>query len=314
MIWKINSVLLILIVLGCGDTTKKSSPIAEQNNLSSPSYLIEIEDLAKIENSTSLKIIDFRKPALYAKEHIKGAVNIWRSHIEDSSYAYGGMMASKQQLEALFSGLGISDKHTLIIYDDNGLCDAARLWWILQNYDITKVKMLHGGLEGWKKAGGMVTSDLPESIKTEYTLPDNPSMRYLASKEEVLHKVRNDEDVLLLDTRTQNEFSGKRLKNGAAKAGRITNSNLLDWSRSVNYSGDKKFKSAKDLEAIYGGLDKNHEIIVYCHSGVRSAHTTFVLTQLLGFKNVKNYDGSWTEWSHFDELPFVRDSITSLKN
>jgi len=122
-------------------------------------------------------------------------------------------------------------------------------------------------------------------------------------------------NTLIVDTRSANEFSGKRQKLGANKGGRIKNSKMFDWSDAIQFSGNKKLKSVDELKVIYGPLNATVDdaIIVYCHSGVRSAHTTFVLTQLLGYKNVKNYDGSWTEWSHFDDLPFEQDSITSIR-
>ena len=110
-------------------------------------------------------------------------------------------------------------------------------------------------------------------------------------------------------------FLVKDKKKGAAKGGRIPKSVHIDWAEAFNYSGDKRIKPVEELKIIYNKLNikKNDPIIVYCHSGVRSAHTTFVLTQLLGYKNVKNYDGSWTEWSYFNDLPFKKDSVIKIK-
>ena len=104
------------------------------------------------------------------------------------------------------------------------------------------------------------------------------------------------------------------MKKGAKEAGRIPESIPADWAHSVNYEGDKKFKSLEELEAIYTSIlpDKEQPIIVYCHSGVRSAHTNFVLSNLMGYKNIKNYDGSWVEWSHFENYPKVSDSVTTI--
>ncbi len=277
-------------------------------------YLIEVDEFKTIANQPHIKVIDFRKKEAYDKEHIKGALHIWRTDIEDASFPYNGIMASRTQIETLFSTLGIVTNDTLIIYDDNGLCDAARLWWLLQNYDFTNVKLFHGGLNIWKAANGLVTDENTIVEKAVFKLSETPSMKYYVSKEEMRDALNTN--TIILDTRTLDEFSGKRQKKGAAKAGRIPNSILIDWAEAINYNGDKKIKPVEDLESIYSQLDstKDAPIIVYCHSGVRSAHTTFVLTQLLDYKNVKNYDGSWTEWSYFNDLPFKKDSLTLVNN
>ena len=149
---------------------------------------------------------------------------------------------------------------------------------------------------------------------SEFKLPETSGMRLLVHREELQGIVSDPSPYVLIDARTVNEFSGKRQKKGSKKGGRIPKSKQVDWSRSVDYHGTHKFRSIADLEKIYGGLamSKDEPIIVYCHSGTRSAHTTFVLSQLLGYTNVRNYDGSWSEWSHFEDLPFERDSITVI--
>lgn len=268
---------------------------------------MEASEVMNLASHSNIKILDFRKEEDYHSEHIPNALHIWRSDIEDSSYAYQGIMPTRAQVEALFSERGIHSKDTLVLYDDNGLCNAARLWWILQNYDFDQVKLMQGGLEGWKKAGGKTTTELPMITKSEFKLSQNPSMKFYVSLEE-MKAVIND-SILILDTRSAEEFSGELMKSGASRAGRIPGSIHLDWAEAVDYSNDQHLKSESELAAIYNRLqvDKNRPIIVYCHSGVRSAHTTFVLTQILGYANVKNYDGSWTEWSYFKELPIEKD-------
>lgn len=306
MYWKINIFLFILFMFGCKKTAIEEVP-AIQNT-----YLITAEELKSSSNNTHIKIIDFRKKALYTQEHIAGAVHLWRTAIENKSYPYSGMMPSAKQLESLFSRLGIATNDTIVVYDNNGLCEATRLWWILQNYNFKNLKMLHGGLEAWKSAKGNVTAEWPKIHPTVFKLSDKPNNRqYTISKEEVVAAL--PKNVTIIDSRTAEEYSGTTLKKGATKAGRIPKSIHADWAEAINYNGDKHLKPLNILANIYTkklSVNKNDSIILYCHSGVRSAHTTFVLTQLLGYKNVKNYDGSWTEWSYFNDLPYVNDSET----
>jgi len=314
MNWRISLMLLLFAFTACKEDVKnKVDSIKNDNEITQSKYLIEADELLKISKEPNIKILDFRKPEFYATGHIEDALNIWRTDIEDTSYPYSGMMPDREQIENLFSRLGINTSDTVVVYDDNALVDSSRLWWILQNYDFTNVRLLNGGISAWKANDGNISTETPIVNKGEFKLTDTPSMKYYISKDEMIIAVANNK--LILDTRTNDEFSGKRQKAGAAKGGRIPNSILIDWAEAVNYNGNKKIKSTKDLVKIYSKLaaTKKDIIIPYCHSGVRSAHTTFVLTQVLGYKNVKNYDGSWTEWSHFNDLAFEQDSITTIK-
>jgi thiosulfate/3-mercaptopyruvate sulfurtransferase len=212
-------------------------------------------------------------------------------------------MASKGQIEQLFGQLGISSEDTIVIYDDNGVCEAARLWWILQNYNFDNVKLLNGGFTAWLEYNGELTNKKPEWQPTQFKLTGTPNMKYYISKEELVEALKDNP--VVIDARSLDEYSGKQLKKGASRAGRIPNSIHVDWANNINFNGDKRFKSNEDIQKNYAflNLQKKDPIILYCHSGVRSAHTTFVLTQLLGFENVKNYDGSWVEWSYHNDLP-----------
>ncbi|MFY9241840.1 MAG: sulfurtransferase [Polaribacter sp.] len=304
---KISILLLVLFTLGCKKTTIDTDDSDQIN------YLINANELMTTINKKNIKIIDFRKKEFYDKEHIADAIHVWITDIEDTSYPYNGMMPSTKQLEKLFGSLGISNNDTLIVYDKNGLCEAARFWWILQNYNFKNIKMLQGGIESWKAIQGKVTQEIPEKINTVFAFSEKPSMKYAISKEEVLNAI--NKKIVLVDTRSFDEFSGKKQKKGASKAGRIPNSIHIDWSEAINFHGNQELKPIETLAEFYAkklNVTKNDLIILYCHSGVRSAHTTFVLTQLLGYKNVKNYDGSWTEWSYFNDLPFTNDSLKTI--
>lgn len=144
--------------------------------------------------------------------------------------------------------------------------------------------------------------------------PKSHPLTFYVNKEQMLSVIDNPDSTVILDTRSVNEYTGLRQKKGANSSGRIFGSKLIDWTGCVNYNGDKKFKGYEELKEIYTAVipDIERPVITYCHSSVRSTHTTFVLTELLGYKNVKNYDGSWTKWSQFEKHPKEKDSITTI--
>ena len=264
--------------------------------------------------SPNTKIIDFRKREDFEDEHLQNAINIWRTDIEDTSLPYKGMMATKEQIEKLFSKLGIAATDTLVVYDDNGLCDASRLWWVLKNYGFESVKLLNGGLKALKEAKGNFTKDVAKHKETNFVFPQKSNFKLYINKDSLFTIIQNHANVVLLDTRTTDEFSGKRKKKDAFDGGRLPDSKHFDWVNAIHYNGNQKFKEFLELKKLIksNGINKDDFIVTYCHSGVRSAHTTFVLTELLGFKNVKNYDGSWVEWSYYNNLPKQKDSITTI--
>ncbi len=321
MIWKTSFfVTMLLALVSCQNTSHKSTqaqesdPAMKENDYYSVAHIIEARELQEVLNEPNIKVVHFGREKEYNQGHIQGSVQIWRSDIEDASYPYKGMMCSKSQLEELFGAKGIENSDTVIVYDNVASCDAARLWWVLKNYGFDNVKILNGGLSAWTEAGGILTKEQTIVEPAEFKLPEESPMSLYVNKEQMLAFVGGDNPPVIFDTRTQNEFTGVQQKSGAKSAGRIPGSLLMDWADCVNYSGDKKFKGVEALEKIYSAVipDKEQAVVAYCHSGVRSAHTTFVLTELLGYKNVKNYDGSWTEWSNFDNYPKKKDSITTI--
>ncbi len=321
MIWKTSFfVTMLLALVSCQNTSHKSTqaqesdPAVKENDYYSVAHIIEARELQEVLNEPNIKVVHFGREKEYNQGHIQGSVQIWRSDIEDASYPYKGMMCSKSQLEELFGAKGIENSDTVIVYDNVASCDAARLWWVLKNYGFDNIKILNGGLSAWTEAGGILTKEQTIVEPAEFKLPEESPMSLYVNKEQMLAFVGGDNPPVIFDTRTQNEFTGVQQKSGAKSAGRIPGSLLMDWADCVNYSGDKKFKGVEALEKIYSAVipDKEQAVVAYCHSGVRSAHTTFVLTELLGYKNVKNYDGSWTEWSNFDNYPKKKDSITTI--
>ncbi|MFW6001672.1 MAG: sulfurtransferase [Halanaerobium sp.] len=275
----------------------------EDRGYANPDVLISAEELTEIMDRDDVKIVDFRNMAMYMTGHIPGATNFWRSDQENPDAEFAGMRATPEQMAAMLSEKGIAEDDLIVIYDANGDYDASRMWWILKMYGHEKVRLLDGGLERWK-ALDKKTSVFPSSYdETDYSF-DESEIDYsmLADSDDVQAAIDN-EDALILDTRSEGEHTGEELKSGAERKGCIPESVWIEWTENLN--DDLTFKSAEDLRELYGEHIEGKELIIpYCQSAVRSSHTTFVLTQLLGVDaEVKNYDGSWIEWSCETELP-----------
>ena len=249
-------------------------------------------------------IIDLRKTDAYKEAHLTGSVNSWRSEYVDTSMLYGGVMPTKEQFRAILSNLGVNSNDKLVLYDNRGGCESARFWWILKVYGHSSAYIVDGGFDALVEFGFPVSDDLLEVVPSIYEFPEEENLILFASLSDVKNAL-GDTNVVLLDTRSEEEYIGKKQKEGAFRAGRIPGSILNDWINCVNYKEAKSIKSIKDLAYDFNqlGITKDKKVIVYCQSGVRSAHTTFVLTEILGYQNVKNYDGSWIEWSYHKELP-----------
>lgn len=253
-------------------------------------------------------LIDVRKDADYASGHLPGARQIWRNDIESTAYPYGGMAADAERMQAVMDSLGVRPGQRIVVYDGVGGCDAARLWWLLQVYGHDEVVLLDGGPKAWLHGGDALETSLPEApARSGFQFTSAPEPELLATVTDVQAAAANG--VTLIDTRTSDEHSGRRMKRGAVRAGRIPQSVHYNWGNAVDLNGISTMKSVNDLrwDLEQAGVDVNAPLITYCHTGVRSAHTTFVLRELLGATNVSNYDGSWTEWSHLEHLPLVAD-------
>jgi thiosulfate/3-mercaptopyruvate sulfurtransferase len=275
--------------------------------------LLEYDQITQItESNQDVKFVDVRKSEAFAKGHIPDAINVWRPDFQSYNFQYSGMIAEKEKIEGLLTNMGIHSNDLIIIYDDTANVDAARLWWILKYYGHEKIALLNGGYAEWLRNIGEISTISSSPKLSKYTFKGSENNSIIASIQDVVDGTKK-EAVVILDTRTNDEYSGKRKKKGATRAGKIPNSIHVDWVKSVNFEGNMKFKSTEELKNIFeqNGVTDDKAIIVYCHSGVRSAHTTFVLTELMGYKNVRNYDGSWTEWSFFEHLPVELDTLTS---
>ena len=297
---KILAIGLLLHVVACHDMQKENTSEAPKQK---PSYLIEVDQLqAKMAKPEGVHLVEVSPPTSYAEGHIPGALSTWRPDYSDSTYLYQGMRASRLQMKALMGRLGIKASDTLIVYDEVGNTNALRVWWLLQLYGHKAVLVLNGGRPAWAAAGLALSQTVPTISPTPYSFPDPPDTTLLTLKREVI-AASQDTNIVLLDTRSPIEFSGELHKKSAARPGCIPGSINLDWAYSIHYGKDFRFKPVAELRQLFEakGITPDRKIIVYCHSGVRSSHTTFVLRELLGYPNVSNYDGSWVEWSQEED-------------
>lgn len=272
--------------------------------------LVDTEWVAEHLDDDSVRIVEVdENPALYAEAHIPGAIGFdWKTELQDQvsrnfldAEAFGKALGEK----------GISNDHTIVLYGDRNNWFAAYTYWYLRYYGHDKVKLIDGPREKWIGEGRDTSSEVPAYAPTKFTAqPGDESIR--AYQREVQDSL--DKDVSLVDVRSPQEFSGELIamagyeQEGAQRGGHIPGAASVPWAQSVNEDGT--FKSAEELEELYkskGVITENDDpIIAYCRIGERSAHTWFVLHELLGKEDVKNYDGSWTEWGNLVGVPIEK--------
>lgn len=216
----------------------------------------------------------------------------------------------QQEWEALLSRSGIAPDTTVVLYGDNHNWFAAFAYWIFKLYGHDKVALLDGGRDKWLADGGDLTTDLPSIAPASYTVTKTrPELR--AFRDDVRHAVTND-GTAIIDVRSPKEYSGELLapetvpQEGAQRGGHVPGAQNVPWATAV--APDSTFRPVEELRAIYGdkGVDAETPAIAYCRIGERSAHTWFVLSELLGIPDARNYDGSWTEWGSLIGAPIER--------
>jgi thiosulfate/3-mercaptopyruvate sulfurtransferase len=254
----------------------------------------------------SIRIVEVdENPALYAEAHIPGAIGFdWQRDLQDQVKRD---FLGPEDFGALFGRRGISNDHTIVLYGDRNNWFAAYTYWYLKYYGHDAVKLIDGPREKWIAEGRPTSSDVPDHPAATFTArPGDDAIR--AKRDEVLDVVGSGAKKLV-DVRSPAEFSGDIIspagyeQEGAQRGGHIPSAANVPWSQAVREDGT--FKSREELEELYGGKGVlgGDPIIAYCRIGERSAHTWFVLHELLGRDDVKNYDGSWTEWGNLVDVP-----------
>jgi thiosulfate/3-mercaptopyruvate sulfurtransferase len=215
----------------------------------------------------------------------------------------------KAGFEKLASKIGITPDTTVVFYGDKNNWWATYAFWVFQLFGHKNAKVMDGGRLKWEKEGRELTRDVPSYPASTYKAPERDDTKIRIFRDEVLKKVGGP--TKLVDVRSPQEYSGERThmpeypQEGVLRGGHIPGAKSVPWARAANPE-DGTFKSADELKAIYEaeqGLKSSDDVIAYCRIGERSSHTWFVLTHLLGYPNVRNYDGSWTEWGNSVGVP-----------
>jgi thiosulfate/3-mercaptopyruvate sulfurtransferase len=247
---------------------------------------------------------------LYASGHIPGAVHVdWTADLNDQIRRD---YITREGFEQLMSRIGATADTTVIFYGDKNNWWATYAFWVFQLFGHTKARVMDGGRIKWEKEGRPMTRDVPSYPRSEYKATDRSDGRHRAFRDDVLQHLQTKGQ--LVDVRSPEEYAGTRMhmpdypNEGALRGGHIPGARSIPWARAVNPE-DGTFKPASELRKIYCDekqLSPSDPTVTYCRIGERSSHTWFALKYLLGFDNVRNYDGSWTEWGNLVGVPIER--------
>ena len=283
----------------------------EARQYARPELLVSTEWVAKNLDNPSVRIVESNEDQLlYHSGHIPGAVEVdW---VRDLNDPLRRDYLQKDTFQELMSRIGATEETTIVFYGDKNNWWAAYALWVFELFGHTNAKIMDGGRLKWVKENRPLTKDKPSITPSDYRAADRNDADARVFRDQVLEHVENA--LPLVDVRSPEEYSGERLhmegypNEGALRGGHIPGAKSIPWARAIN-EDDGTFKTASELRAIYQdemGLKPADDVVAYCRIGERSSHTWFVLKYLLGFNNVRNYDGSWTEWGNLVNVPIEK--------
>jgi len=274
-----------------------------------PEVLVETEWVAQHLNDPMVRLVESNEDVLlYDVGHIPGAVKIdWHTDLQD---ALMRDYVSRPRFEELMSSRGIANDTTVVFYGDKNNWWACYAFWVFKLFGHERCVVMNGGRQKWIAENRPLTKEIPTYPRTHYVAQERDDKTIRAFREQVMQHIASGQP--LVDVRSPQEYSGELLhmpgypQEGALRGGHIPGAKNIPWAKAVREDGT--FKSAEELRALYTeqGITPDKDIIAYCRIGERSSHTWFVLTYLLGYPRVRNYDGSWTEWGNLVGVPIEK--------
>jgi thiosulfate/3-mercaptopyruvate sulfurtransferase len=271
---------------------------------------VSTEWLAQNLDDPKIRIIESDEDVLlYDLGHIRNAQKVdWHLDLNDDIVRD---YVSPEQFEKLLRSKGIDESTTVVFYGDKNNWWATYAFWVFKLFGFENARVLDGGRIKWEAEGRELVTEVPKFAATSYKAPERNDSKIRAFRDEALAHSKAKKP--LVDVRSPDEFSGKKThmpeypQEGVLRGGHIPGAKSVPWARGANSDGT--FKSAGELRAIYEkeiGLKKDDDVVAYCRIGERSSFTWFVLSYLLGYEKVRNYDGSWTEWGNSVRLPIEK--------